>query len=1234
MLNFQILDCYSQDRKVIKEDEFTKEVSNKFYKDDDESLHEIEEYDDTSKYEMIIHLFGKTDDGKQIHIEIENFTPYLYVELPDNLKQTYASFLDKFKKYSRETLFNSIEKTYIKKEKLFGYTNKTMFPFVKFAVKSLRDFKKVKSIFLDEKNNPKFRFGNENLKVYEANLDPMLRFFHLRNINPCGFASIECDYDEHITIDWEDIHPVDTKTIAPFTYGFWDIECYSESGDFPLAKKDYTKVSKELNEKTNDYESFKLYILDGIVNSKTIQLKNSVPTYSVLENYLNEDSFKKLVEKIYEKRNNFFVADMTKLLDRTLGKKYPLAGDPVIQIGIVFSTNNILNDKHIFVVNGSDTIDDAVVHNCKSEREMILGFMKLLNERDPDILVGYNVFGFDMRYLHERMEELMLTQNPLFQNLSRVDKPVELQKKFLSSSALGDNTLYMWTIIGRLHIDLYFYIKRIENLASYKLDDVCRYYMSGKLKSIDVSNGSSWFIETKATSDAEVGKYLVLLDEIGDTIVEKRKILEVVCGKGLVIEAPEDTLEINDIETIVSWAIVKDDVSPAEIFRLHREGGTSGRCTVAKYCIQDCVLVYQIFNKLDVFNNAMAMANTCSVPISYIFTRGQGIKCESLIFKECASRNQLIEVLPSPAQKTDEDYVEESYEGAIVLDPIPDFYVKSPIGVADFASLYPSSIISENLSYDTLLWAKDYDNNYKFINYSFGSEEANKYLTSDVAFTDIEFDIWAPDPNDTRKNPSKIKIGIRICRYVQQPNDLENAAHFKDSHSGSARMDTKGTLPDILSKLLAARKSKRKEAEKESDPFRKALLDAEQLAYKLTANSLYGQLGSATFKVRLQHLAASTTAYGRKQILFAKDAIEQFYGKDANDPRCVAEIVYGDTDSLFVNFNVKDPISGELLIGRKAIEATMKLTEEAGKFVTRCLKKPHDFEYDKVFYPFIIFSKKRYVGNKYEDSADNYKQTSMGIATKRRDYAAIVKNVYGGAIKILLNEQDPKKAFTFVQTVCNDLIDGKISDHQLTLTKSLRSEYKSVTPPAHKILAERIALRDPGNAPSSGERMQFMYILPAAGQTASKLQGDRIETPSYIKENKLKIDYKYYIEHQIYNPITQLFGLLVNQCPGYVKPTKDLTIDEKEHYAGELLFNSIYDKLNKQSVRTFANRFGFEVKQTTTKPKQVKEVPFSIVTRKQSTINFQKLDRYLINQYDEAKRKRKKSDGSVVSIEL
>ena len=82
------------------------------------------------------------------------------------------------------------------------------------------------------------------------------------------------------------------------------------------------------------------------------------------------------------------------------------------------------------------------------------------------------------------------------------------------------------------------------------------------------------------------------------------------------------------------------------------------------------------------------------------------------------------------------------------------------------------------------------------------------------------------------------------------------------------------------------------------------------------------------------------------------------------------------------------------------------------------------------------------------------------------------------------------------------------------------------------MLADRIKERDPGNAPASGDRISFLYILPPAGQSASKLQGDRIETPTWIKEKGLKIDARYYMEHQLMNPLAQLFALVVDELPG------------------------------------------------------------------------------------------------------
>jgi len=506
---------------------------------------------------------------------------------------------------------------------------------------------------------------------------------------------------------------------------------------------------------------------------------------------------------------------------------------------------------------------------------MIAAWFEWMVQIDPDILIGYNVFGFDETYLWNRANNLdLITPNSIIHKLTRMrecGEEVKLEEKMMSSSAMGDNQMYIWSLHGRLQIDMFHYIKRNNTLASYKLDEVTKHFMSGKLKSAIYDAGILILEVSGAIQDVREGRSIMLLDETGEAVSEKLMVRSI--DKGIIVVACAlDEDQQLELEDACKWVIVKDDVSPADIFRLHR-GSAEDRAIVGKYCLQDCDLVIDLYKKLETFNNCMSMANVCSVPIYYIFVRGQGIKIESLIFKFCREKGILIPVLEQSRGS------DESYEGAIVLDAVPGFYSESPIGVCDFASLYPSTIVSENISHDSLLWVKDFTNTGELIQHQWGSEVYDE--CDGYTYTDIEYDILRPDPADMRKNPAKIKCGRRICRYAQ-PLD-----------------GSKSTLPQITTWLLQARSAKKKEMKKEKDPERYALLDAEQLAYKLTGNSLYGQLGSGTFKIRLQALAASVTAYGRKQIMFAKDAIEKFYGPGSEDPRCAAKccakMVYGDS---------------------------------------------------------------------------------------------------------------------------------------------------------------------------------------------------------------------------------------------------------------------------------------------------------------------------------------------------
>jgi DNA polymerase elongation subunit (family B) len=246
-------------------------------------------------------------------------------------------------------------------------------------------------------------------------------------------------------------------------------------------------------------------------------------------------------------------------------------------------------------------------------------------------------------------------------------------------------------------------------------------------------------------------------------------------------------------------------------------------------------------------------------------------------------------------------------------------------------------------------------------------------------------------------------------------------------------------------------------------------------------------------------------------------------------------LIIKNTDSVFMSFKLTDPETGEKIVGKEALKHTIELAKEAGELATKFLKAPHDLEYEKTFMPFCLLSKKRYVGMLYEEDPEKCYRKSMGIVLKRRDNAPIVKDVYGGIIDILMKEQNLQKAIDFTKQCLKDITDEKYPLDKLIITKSLNGFYKNPQQIAHKVLADRMGKRDPGNKPNVGDRIPFVYI-----QTKGKkvLQGDKVEHPSYILENKIRPDYSFYITNQIMKPVTQVYSLVLEDIPEYKKKVK------------------------------------------------------------------------------------------------
>jgi DNA polymerase elongation subunit (family B) len=273
------------------------------------------------------------------------------------------------------------------------------------------------------------------------------------------------------------------------------------------------------------------------------------------------------------------------------------------------------------------------------------------------------------------------------------------------------------------------------------------------------------------------------------------------------------------------------------------------------------------------------------------------------------------------------------------------------------------------------------------------------------------------------------------------------------------------------------------------------------------------------------YVAACTTSAGRRALQFARTVAEGEFGGD---------VVYGDTDSIFVKFPTKD------------VAESIRMGIDCGTSISRQMRKPYKIAYEKTFYPFILFCRKRYVGMKYEEDPNpaKAKRVSMGIVLKRRDNAPIVKDIFGGALDVLLQERDIHKAQGFVQDQLVNLLENKVPLEKFIVSKSLRDDYAAMaedyegkaTLPAHRVLANRMEARDPGTAPKVGDRLQYIY---AAEYKSKTKQGDRIEHIDFVRANKMKPDVNFYITNQIQNPVAQLFALCIEKLDGYSKPTKE-----------------------------------------------------------------------------------------------
>ena len=1232
-----------------------------------------------------IQMFGVNEQGETCSITVDDYMPFFYVKVGDNwtdveARALYTYLYKKMGDYHGISLHSA---DLVQHKKLYGFSAGKEHKFVKLTFKNVAAMSKVKRYWYDENNTLikyKYTPTKDNktyylLEIYEGNIPPLLRYFHINNISPSGWIQIftknaqapaitttTCDFE--YVCSQTALKPLPEKeTRVPYKICSFDIEASSSHGDFPVPIKTYKRLASnmiDVFQKHSPDESRAKSLITRIVMSafgferfdnvdlvypkiaqtqasidimtkrllatavkdaeKMVKMQKRTSTiadmFSAIEGEEVEDDdtvedveedddeedaddvdeedevprrYKERPAKISTKAtitdviyNTDYSRDQKlKFMDDVMSAIFPdLEGDKITFIGSTFLKygDSVPYLNHCLVLGSCDPVEGAIIESTKTESELLLKWTELIQSENPDIIIGYNIFGFDYEFMFRRAQENECAQE--FLMLSRKKNEVCASQKVdyktgdlgeLSIEnakvvlASGEYDLKYFKTAGRLQIDMYTYFRRDFNLSSYKLDDVAGQYIGDDIKHHVRTTHETFGNVTELYSSNLTGLNVndfIHIEIIGFTSDylgggRKFKVLEIQKGrehngKTFNIISIDGHHEIDATKSI-KWGMAKDDVSPQDIFRL-ANGSASDRAIVAKYCLQDCNLVHHLMNKVDVVTGYVEMSRICSVPISFLVFRGQGIKLTSYVAKKCREKNTLMPDL-------DRSGGNEGYEGAIVLPPKCAMYMDNPVACVDYESLYPSAMISQGYSHDSKVWMKEYNLAGVLIKETGEKDKKTGAFIYDnlpgYDYIDIEFDSFRYERKTPASKAEKVKSGHIVCRWAQ----------LKDA-----------IMPAILQELLKARSDTRKMIKTEKDPFMQNILDKRQLGYKVTANSLYGQCGAKTSTFYEKDVAASTTATGRMMITYAKRMIEEVYGDRLYDTekhgtvKTNAEYVYGDTDSVFFTFNLKDPVTGENIRGKKALEVTIEIAQDVAHLCSSFLKSPMKLAYEKTLMPFLLLSKKRYVGMLYENDANKGKLKYMGLSLKRRDACDYLKDTYGGILNIIMKENNIQGAIEFLDKSLNDLILGNVHMDKLAITRALRSDYKNPKQIAHRVLADRVGERDPGNKPKPGDRVKYVFISTA---NSKALLGDRIETIDYITNNKIKIDYSYYITNQLMKPLQQLFGLAVEQIWEYQrKPSaiktykKDLEIMERDFGEDRELFMKKKEKYCSAKVKT------------------------------------------------------------------
>ena len=547
--------------------------------------------------------------------------------------------------------------------------------------------------------------------------------------------------------------------------------------------------------------------------------------------------------------------------------------------------------KDIMIIIGpTKKVEGVEIHYVTNEIEVIQKFFEIVEREDPDVFIGYNIFGFDYDYMNTRLTDVGME----WKNIGRLEnRGCEMKELAWNSSAYGFQRLRVFDCPGRISVDMLPLIKRDHKLPMYNLSAVGKHFL-----------GEEKF-------DLKAHEMFAIHQEM----MEQLKVLTELTGKENYLEGIED-LKKNyknyDYNKVVG--ILK---------------AVEQNTLIIKYNVMDTLLVTRLFEKLNVWISLIELSSIVRVTPMEFFTRGQQKRCIAQLYHAASHKNIVL-------TKRESDFV--FFNGGYVAEPKVGFW---PLTICfDFTSLYPSIIIAYNICFTTLLPTlvsvdkKIYNNfsikqeeprspkppsddNFDYGIYDAEYEENDDKIVGEKVHREYQFGFVKPEVKQgllpsileqLLSNRSRVKKELKainkdvdlIDKNILIPYRGNNNMTIGEINNGKALEIFKKIFPkaspseklDIYSDLL--------NKEFFSMKVNSIVLDSRQLGLKVSANSLYGFLGAQVRgKFSLIEASMAVTSRGRELIIESSLYFEKHYGAIT----VYGDSIMGDEPVLLCDFN-------------------------------------------------------------------------------------------------------------------------------------------------------------------------------------------------------------------------------------------------------------------------------------------------------------------------------------------